>query len=44
MGRIVLDKVTKTFGDTQVIPPLDLTIEEGEFAGKTQARFTFIGE
>ena len=32
MGRIVLDKVTKTFGDTQVIPPLDLTIEEGEFA------------
>ena len=32
MGRIVLDKVTKSFGDTQVIPPLDLTIEDGEFA------------
>ena len=31
MGRIVLDKVTKTFDDTQVIPPLDLTIEDGEF-------------
>ena len=32
MGRIVLEKVTKSFGDTQVIPPLDLTIEDGEFA------------
>ncbi|WP_299935040.1 ABC transporter ATP-binding protein [uncultured Pelagimonas sp.] len=32
MGRIVLEKVTKNFGDTQVIPPLDLTIEDGEFA------------
>ena len=32
MGRIVLDKVTKSFGDAQVIPPLDLTIEDGEFA------------
>ncbi|WP_415922358.1 ABC transporter ATP-binding protein [Tateyamaria sp. SN6-1] len=32
MGQIVLDKVTKSFGDTQVIPPLDLTIEDGEFA------------
>ncbi|MBB97004.1 MAG: sugar ABC transporter ATP-binding protein [Rhodobacteraceae bacterium] len=31
MGRIVLDKVTKSFGDVQVIPPLDLTIEDGEF-------------
>ena len=31
MGRIVLNKVTKSFGDTQVIPPLDLAIEEGEF-------------
>ncbi len=31
MGRIVLDKVTKRFGDVEVIPPLDLTIEEGEF-------------
>lgn len=32
MGRIVLKNVTKTFGETQVIPPLDLTIEDGEFA------------
>ncbi len=31
MGQITLDKVTKKFGDVQVIPPLDLTIEEGEF-------------
>ena len=31
MGRILLDKVTKTFGTTNVIPPLDLSIEEGEF-------------
>ncbi len=31
MGRITLDKVTKKFGDVQVIPPLDLTIDEGEF-------------
>ncbi|KNG94944.1 ABC transporter ATP-binding protein [Pseudaestuariivita atlantica] len=32
MGRIVLDKVSKSFGETEVIPPLDLTIEDGEFA------------
>jgi multiple sugar transport system ATP-binding protein len=32
MGRIVLDKVTKRFGEVEVIPPLDLTIEDGEFA------------
>ncbi|WFE76152.1 ABC transporter ATP-binding protein [Roseinatronobacter sp. S2] len=32
MGRIVLDQVTKSFGDVTVIPPLDLTIEDGEFA------------
>jgi len=31
MGRITLDKVAKSFGDVQVIPPLDLTIEDGEF-------------
>ncbi len=31
MGRIVLNKVTKKFGDVEVIPPLDLTIEDGEF-------------
>ena len=32
MGRIVLENVTKSFGDTQVIPPINLTIEDGEFA------------
>ena len=32
MGRIALNNVTKSFGETQVIPPLDLTIEDGEFA------------
>ena len=31
MGRIVLDKVTKRFGSVEVIPPLDLAIEDGEF-------------
>ncbi len=32
MGRIVLKNVTKSFGDVEVIPPLNLTIEDGEFA------------
>lgn len=32
MGRIVLENVTKSFGSTEVIPPLDLSIEDGEFA------------
>jgi len=32
MGQIVLNKVQKKFGDVEVIPPLDLTIEDGEFA------------
>ena len=31
MGRIVLEKVAKSFGDTLVIPPLDLEISDGEF-------------
>jgi ABC-type cobalamin/Fe3+-siderophores transport system ATPase subunit len=31
MGRITLDKVRKAFGEVEVIPPLDLTIEDGEF-------------
>ncbi len=31
MGRIRLDKVQKAFGETEVIPPLDLIIEDGEF-------------
>ncbi|EPX75410.1 ABC transporter ATP-binding protein [Salipiger mucosus] len=31
MGRITLDQVTKSFGEVNVIPPLDLTIEDGEF-------------
>ena len=31
MGQIQLSKVTKSFGDVQVIPPLDLEINDGEF-------------
>ena len=31
MGRITLKQVTKTFGDVNVIPPLDLEINDGEF-------------
>ncbi len=31
MGRIILDKVSKSFGEIEVIPPLDLTVEDGEF-------------
>ncbi|WP_282022424.1 ABC transporter ATP-binding protein [Ruegeria faecimaris] len=31
MGRIQLKSVTKKFGDVEVIPPLDLTIQDGEF-------------
>jgi len=31
MGRITLDKVGKSFGEVEVIPPLDLTIDDGEF-------------
>ncbi len=32
MGQIVLNKVQKKFDEVEVIPPLDLTIEDGEFA------------
>jgi len=31
MGKIVLRQVNKSFGATQVIPGIDLTIEDGEF-------------
>ncbi len=31
MGRIILEKVTKKFEHVEVIQPLDLTIDEGEF-------------
>jgi len=31
MGQITLTDVTKKFGETQVIPPLNLQIDEGEF-------------
>ena len=31
MGQIQLNQVTKSFGEIEVIPPLDLTIEDGEF-------------
>lgn len=31
MGQITLKQVTKSFGDVEVIKPIDLTIEDGEF-------------
>ncbi|MEC9472659.1 MAG: ABC transporter ATP-binding protein, partial [Pseudomonadota bacterium] len=31
MGQITLKQITKSFGDVQVIPPLDLQIDDGEF-------------
>ncbi|GKY86572.1 ABC transporter ATP-binding protein [Sinisalibacter aestuarii] len=31
MGQIQLNQVSKSFGPVEVIPPLDLTIEDGEF-------------
>ncbi|POF28388.1 ABC transporter ATP-binding protein [Roseibium marinum] len=31
MGQITLKQITKNFGDVQVIPPLDLRIDDGEF-------------
>ena len=31
MGKIILKKVNKSFGATQVIPGIDLAIEDGEF-------------
>jgi len=31
MGNITLKQVSKSFGKVEVIPPLDLTIEEGDF-------------
>ncbi|SDM13777.1 ABC transporter ATP-binding protein, partial [Aliiruegeria lutimaris] len=31
MGHISLSQVTKSFGEVNVIPPLDLEINEGEF-------------
>ena len=31
MGQITLESVTKKFGDVEVIPPLDLSIDDGEF-------------
>ena len=32
MGRIALEQVSKSFGEIEVIPPLDLEIDDGEFA------------
>ncbi len=31
MGQITLKQVRKAFGDVEVIPPLDLEINDGEF-------------
>lgn len=31
MARIILDDITKSFGDVNIIPPLDLEVTDGEF-------------
>ena len=31
MGQITLRQITKSFGDVEVIHPIDLTVEDGEF-------------
>ncbi|MGB0905694.1 MAG: sugar ABC transporter ATP-binding protein, partial [Mangrovicoccus sp.] len=31
MGQITLTNVTKNFGEVTVIPPMNLTIEDGSF-------------
>jgi len=31
MGQITLNQITKSFGDVEVIHPIDLTVEDGEF-------------
>lgn len=31
MGRVVLERVVKSFGEVEVIPEIDLQIEDGEF-------------
>jgi len=31
MGQITLQQITKSFGDVEVIHPIDLTVEDGEF-------------
>lgn len=31
MAHVVLSKVQKSFGNVEVIPPLDLSIDKGEF-------------
>lgn len=31
MGQITLKKITKSFGNVEVIQPIDLTVEDGEF-------------
>ncbi|HPQ95168.1 MAG TPA: ATP-binding cassette domain-containing protein, partial [Thiolinea sp.] len=31
MGNITLNQVRKAFGTVEVIPPLDLSIQDGEF-------------
>jgi multiple sugar transport system ATP-binding protein len=33
MGNIVLKQVNKSFGETNVIPSVDLEIKDGEFVG-----------
>src|SRR5438046_1639966 len=31
MGQVTLDSVRKTFGAVEIIPPLDLKVDDGEF-------------
>ena len=31
MGQITLNQITKSFGNVEVIQPIDLTVEDGEF-------------
>ena len=38
MGNIVLRNVNKSFGNTTVIPDIDLDIEDGEFAVLEEGR------
>ena len=41
MGQIQLNQVTKSFGTVEVIPPLDLTIEDGEFVVQANPHVTY---
>ena len=44
MGQIDLKNVTKSFGDVVVIPPLDLTIEDGEMTPSLKIKRNVVTE